>query len=142
MRHRRRCVDRGLEPLVTLHHFTHPAWLGEDLWTRPDAVDRFRSWAELAVEALAPSVRLWVTINEINVLFAESWLLGSFPPGRYLAHTDAALAASNLLAAHVAAYEVIHGWRSDARHHQQRLLFPLRARPDVVRHPAGQAHGH
>lgn len=108
------CVERGLEPLVTLHHFTHPAWLGEDLWTRPDAADRFRSWAELAVEALAPHVRLWVTVNEINVLFAESWVLGSFPPGRYLAHTDAALAASNLLAAHVAGYEVIHQWREDA----------------------------
>ena len=108
------CVERGLEPLVTLHHFTHPAWLGEDFWIRPDAAIRFRSWAELAVEALAPSVRLWVTINEINVLFAESWVLGSFPPGRRLAHTDAAIAASNLLAAHVAGYEVIHRWRDDA----------------------------
>ena len=27
----RGCVDRGLEPLVTLHHFTHPAWLGEEI---------------------------------------------------------------------------------------------------------------
>ena len=108
------CVERGLEPLVTLHHFTHPAWLGEDFWIRPDAAERFRSWAELVVEALAPSVHLWVTINEINVLFAESWVLGSFPPGRRLAHTDAAIAASNLLAAHVAGYEVIHQWRGDA----------------------------
>jgi len=24
----------GLTPLVTLHHFTHPWWLGEDLWLR------------------------------------------------------------------------------------------------------------
>ena len=48
----RGCVERGLEPLVTLHHFTHPAWLGEDLWLRPDAAARFRVWAELAVEAV------------------------------------------------------------------------------------------
>ncbi len=108
------CVERGLEPLVTLHHFTHPAWLGEDFWTRPDAPERFRSWAELVVEALAPLVRLWVTINEINVLFAESWVLGAFPPGRHFAHDDAAIAASNLLASHVAGYEVIHRWRGDA----------------------------
>ena len=26
------CHDRGLEPVVTLHHFTHPAWLGEEFW--------------------------------------------------------------------------------------------------------------
>jgi beta-glucosidase/6-phospho-beta-glucosidase/beta-galactosidase len=108
------CVDRGLEPLVTLHHFTHPAWLGEDFWLRPDAPDRYRAWAELAVDALAPSVRRWVTINEINVLILGSWLLGMFPPGRILAVDDAALAADNLLAAHVAGYEVIHRSRGDA----------------------------
>ena len=75
------CVDRGLEPLVTLHHFTHPAWLGEDFWLRPDAPERFTAWADLAVEALADLVRCWVTINEINVLAVGSWLLGMFPPG-------------------------------------------------------------
>jgi beta-glucosidase/6-phospho-beta-glucosidase/beta-galactosidase len=108
------CVARGLEPLVTLHHFTHPAWLGEDFWLRPDAPDRYRVWAEVAVEELAPSVRCWVTINEINVLAAGSWLLGMFPPGRALAFDDAAIATDHLLAAHVAGYEVIHQWRSDA----------------------------
>ncbi len=108
------CLDRGLEPLITLHHFTHPAWLGEDFWLRPDAPDRFRSWVELAVESLAPSVRYWVTINEINVLTLESWLLGTFPPGRFLAFNDIAIALDHLLAAHVKGYEVIHRARPDA----------------------------
>ncbi|HEV3130647.1 MAG TPA: family 1 glycosylhydrolase [Acidimicrobiales bacterium] len=108
------CVDRGLEPLVTLHHFTHPAWLGEDFWLRPDAPDRYRAWAEMAVDALAPSVRHWVTINEVNVLATASWLLGMFPPGRSLVFDDAAVAADNLLAAHVLGYEVVHRARADA----------------------------
>ena len=108
------CVDRGLEPLVTLHHFTHPAWLGEDFWLRPDAAARYRAWADVAVEALAPSVRHWVTINEVNVLIIGSWLLGMFPPGRSMGFDDVAVAADNLLSAHVAGYEVIHEARSDA----------------------------
>ena len=29
------CAARGLEPIVTLHHFTHPFWLGEEFWLRP-----------------------------------------------------------------------------------------------------------
>src|ERR1019366_1885622 len=45
------CIDRGLEPLVTLHHFTHPDWLGEDFWLRPDAPDRYCRWVEVVVEA-------------------------------------------------------------------------------------------
>ena len=110
----RRCLDRGMEPLVTLHHFTHPAWLGDDFWLRPDAPDRYRAWVEVAVEVLAPWVRWWVTINEINVLAIGSWLLGMFPPGRSLAFEDAAIATDHLLTAHVRGYEVIHRVRPDA----------------------------
>ena len=76
------CTERGLRPLVTLHHFTHPDWLGVEFWLRPDAPDRFRRWAELVAEELAPDVRHWVTLNEINILVLNSWLLGDFPPGR------------------------------------------------------------
>ncbi|HEV3266556.1 MAG TPA: family 1 glycosylhydrolase [Acidimicrobiales bacterium] len=108
------CIQRGLEPLVTLHHFTHPSWLGEDFWLRPDSPERFLAWVEIALAALAGKVRLWVTINEINVLAIESWLLGSFPPGRFLAFGDAAVAADHLLAAHVLAYQAIHRARPDA----------------------------
>jgi beta-glucosidase len=108
------CLERGLEPLVTLHHFTHPAWLGPDLWLRPDSSRRFREWADVVVDTLGSSVRHWVTINEINVLAIGSWLLGMFPPGRSLAVGDAAIAVDNLLAAHVAGYEVIHRARPDA----------------------------
>ncbi len=110
----RGCLDRGLEPLVTLHHFTHPAWLGDDLWLRPDAPERYRGWVEVAVEALAPWVRWWVTVNEINVLAIGSWLLGMFPPGRSLAFEDAAIATDHLLTAHVRGYEAIHRARPDA----------------------------
>ena len=110
----RGCTERGLEPLVTLHHFTHPAWLGEEFWLRPDAPDRFRGWTELAVDALAPHVRFFVTINEINVVVLGSWLLGMFPPGRCLSWTDSALAFDNLLTAHVLAYDTVHRARADA----------------------------
>ncbi len=110
----RGCRERGLEPLVTLHHFTHPAWLGEDLWLRPDSPARYRAWVEVAVDALAGEVRHWVTINEINVLAIGSWLVGMFPPGRSLSVGDTATAVDNLLCAHVAGYEVIHRARPDA----------------------------
>jgi beta-glucosidase len=108
------CVERGLEPLVTLHHFTHPAWLGEDFWLRPDAPERYRTWVEVVADSLASHVRHWVTINEINVLAIGSWLLGMFPPGRSLAFEDAAIATDHLLTAHVLGYDAIHRARSDA----------------------------
>ena len=124
------CLDRGLEPLVTLHHFTHPAWLGDDFWLRPDAPDRYRAWVELAVEALAPWVRHWVTINEINVLAMGSWLLGMFPPGRPLGlrgrrhrHRPPAGRPRARLRGHPP------GPARRRRHHQQLLPERLRLRP-------------
>ncbi len=110
----RACAERGLEPLVTLHHFTHPAWIGEQFWLRPDAPARFCEWVRLAVDALSEHVTHWVTVNEINVLAISSWVLGSFPPGRIAAVDDMQTAVDALLAAHVRAYEVIHEARGDA----------------------------
>jgi beta-glucosidase len=108
------CIERGLKPLVTLHHFTHPSWLGENFWLRPDSPERYLTWVELALSRLATKVQLWVTINEINVLAFESWLLGMFPPGRLMAFGDAAIATDNLLTAHVLAYQAIHRASPDA----------------------------
>ena len=62
------CKERGLEPLVTLHHFTHPSWLGEDFWLMPDAAVMFSKWVELAAGRLKEHVSNWVTINEMNVI--------------------------------------------------------------------------
>jgi beta-glucosidase/6-phospho-beta-glucosidase/beta-galactosidase len=108
------CVERGLAPLVTLHHFTHPDWLGQDLWLRPDAPARFAAWARIVVPELAPFVRHWVTLNELNILAVQTYLTGDFPPGRTGAFDDAAVALDNLVAAHVLGYDVIHAERPDA----------------------------
>ncbi len=108
------CVERDMAPLVTLHHFTHPAWLGEDLWLRPDAPARFAQWAGTVVPALAPFVRHWVTLNELNIFAVQTYVTGDFPPGRTAAFGDAAVALDNLVAAHVLGYDMIHAARPDA----------------------------
>lgn len=108
------CLARGITPVVTLHHFTHPAWLGPEFWLRPDAPERFASWVSVVVEAVSDRVRHWVTINEPNVLALGSWVLGVFPPGRHGSTDAAALAVDHLLSAHVRAYEIIHAARPDA----------------------------
>ncbi|HEV7885973.1 MAG TPA: family 1 glycosylhydrolase [Acidimicrobiales bacterium] len=100
--------DRGMQPLVTLHHFTHPAWLSVDFWLRPDSPERFRQWVELAVDRFSGRCRHWITVNEPNILAVQSYVLGRFPPGRRLDTARAIRALDNLLAAHVLAYEAIH----------------------------------
>jgi beta-glucosidase len=33
-------IDHGMQPIVTLHHFTHPLWLGLDIWQDDRGPDR------------------------------------------------------------------------------------------------------
>ena len=101
------CVERGLEPIVTLHHFTHPFWLGEEFWLRPGSPDIFARHVERVVPALAPYCRRWVTINEPNIVTLMGWIEGSCPPGRRMAVSDAFSALDNILTAHVLAADVV-----------------------------------
>jgi len=61
-------VRLGIEPVVTLHHYTHPRWFwsGEG-WGSPESVAAFRRYAAVVADALrrvAPTVSLYV--NDYN----------------------------------------------------------------------------
>jgi beta-glucosidase len=92
----------GAEPLVTLHHFSSPAWLHSAApWTEAEAAGRFAAFAGRVAEAL-PAVRYWITFNEPMVLLLGGFLDGCMPPG--LRSVGAFLSAlRTLLAAHAAA---------------------------------------
>jgi beta-glucosidase len=108
------CRERGLEPLVTLHHFTHPAWLGEEFWLQPDSPERWLAWADAAVERLAPRCRQWVTLNELNIYALQTWMTGDFPPGRRNDVAATVRTFDHMLTAHVLAYDAILARQPDA----------------------------
>jgi beta-glucosidase/6-phospho-beta-glucosidase/beta-galactosidase len=108
------CAERGLEPVVTLSHFTHPWWLGEEFWLTPGSPDRFARHVARVVERLASGCRRWVTVNEPNVLALMGWVTGAHPPGRRVAAADASAVIDNLLSAHVLAYRALHGAQPEA----------------------------
>jgi beta-glucosidase len=77
------CVDRGITPIVTLHHFTNPRWVAaQGGWEWPGIVDRFASYAGVVAGELADLVPWFCTINEPNAFAAVGWMNGKFPPGR------------------------------------------------------------
>ncbi|MBV8378263.1 MAG: glycoside hydrolase family 1 protein, partial [Verrucomicrobia bacterium] len=43
------CHQYGLEPIVTLHHFVHPSWLGTDPWMEADVTQHFCRYAQESV---------------------------------------------------------------------------------------------
>lgn len=119
------CRTRGLEPLVTLHHFTQPRWVGLDAWTRRSTVDLFIDYVDETVTGIntrlvaggGEPLKNYITINEPNGPGPGGYLVGMFPPGKFGDIKGAIGATDNLLAAHVRAYNKIHdiyeehGWR-------------------------------
>jgi beta-glucosidase len=100
--------ERGLTPMVTLHHFTEPLWITEiGGWEKEDCLEPFKAYVQKIVEALKDYANFWITINEPNVLTISSYILGDFPPGKKNLWT-AAKVAVNLVRAHALAYQTIH----------------------------------
>jgi beta-glucosidase len=107
---------RGLAPMVTLHHFTHPIWFAErGGFLAPDAVPLFTRYVSRAVEALRDLCDCWCTINEPNVYSVRGYQLGGWPPGRVGDISGAVRAQATMARAHAAAYREIHRLQPTAR---------------------------
>ncbi len=109
--------ERGLTPMVTLHHFTDPLWVYEKgAWENEETVLLFEKFVRKTVEALREYCSLWVTLNEPNgyALNGYAASVASFPPGK----KDLKLAIrvqANLIRGHAAAYRAIHEIQKEAR---------------------------
>jgi beta-glucosidase len=122
--------ERGMTPMVTLHHFSDPLWLQEQGgWEDPQVVKYFEAYTRKVVEALREYASLWVTINEPNVLASSGYFAGIWPPGRSGVKPFMAMSA-NQVRAHAAAYHAIHSLQPTARvgiAHHYRPLVPARS---------------
>lgn len=62
------CVQRGITPIVTLHHFTHPRWFTDQGgWSGPNALVYFDRFVRVA-SSILDGVADVVTINEPNMV--------------------------------------------------------------------------
>lgn len=100
---------KGIEPLVTLHHFTDPLWR-TDLGGLQNAsmADDFERYVRYVGAALGPTVDYWVTVNEIMVVAAVGYLNGQFPPGETGDLLGMLRAVRTMVEMHRAAYRALH----------------------------------
>ena len=100
--------EQGIEPMVTLHHFTSPIWFArKGGWAASGSAHAFLPFVHRVVEELGDLVSMWCTINEPNIYAAQGWITGEFPPAH---HGDVAAVyrvTSNMRRAHELAYSAI-----------------------------------
>jgi len=108
--------SKGIEPIVTLHHFTLPLWLArQGGWASEKTPELFARYVRKVAEALDGDVHYWMTLNEPGVYTYKSYLVGEWPPGEK-SPDKAFKVFKNLMLGHVLAYEQIkeayiqNGW--------------------------------
>jgi beta-glucosidase len=97
-----------LTPVVTLSHFTLPAWVA-DLggWESRATLDRFDAFVRLCARRFGAEVDWWCTVNEPEVLAFRAYSEGLWPPN--VRDESRALAVlANQLEAHGRAYRILH----------------------------------
>lgn len=106
---------RGLEPLVTLHHFTLPNWFSEKgHWLNIGAPEYFARFVEKMASEYKELVRFWITINEPNIYTTHSFLRGDWPPFKKSFYITQQI-AKTLIESHKKSYEIIHKIVPDAQ---------------------------
>ena len=100
-------LANGIEPMVTLHHFTDPLWFEEQgAFLQENSPDIFAAFVEKVIRRLGSKVKLWCTINEPAVYATQGYLNARFPPARKDPQ-HVGIVLRNLLRAHTAAYQAI-----------------------------------
>ncbi len=121
-------ISNNIEPMVTLHHFTHPLWFIKKYpWHENSCVEKYLTFVERIISSLK-GVRYWITFNEPYVLILGGYFEGCTPPGV----KDISLGISalkNILVSHGNAYDIIHSTIPDAKvsvAHNMAALTPWR----------------
>lgn len=132
--------ERGMEPFVTLHHFTSPQWVAErGGFENPASAQWIGHYAERAAREFGDLVNYWITINEPNVYALQCYLRGLWLAqkkdlGAFLR------VMKNLILAHAAMYHAIKRITPDAQvgySHHWRVFDPFNPRSPLDRFMAG-----
>ena len=116
----------GIEPLVTLHHFTNPQWLADQGgWTNPDVVGRLAEFGDRFARQTSDLVRWWVTINEPSILALKGYIEGTWPPHRPGDLRGYLRLMRHAVRAHRAARQALKAQRADAQVGVAFALWPL-----------------
>ena len=100
---------RGLEPFVTLHHFTNPIWFAQKGgWANKKAPEYFERYVKYVASHLGKEVTYWITINEPLVFVEHAYLKGHWPPFHRVDAVGIWRVLRNMLQAHRRAYGILH----------------------------------
>ena len=115
----RRLKERGVQPVITLRHMTHPEWFEQlGAFGKAENLRYFERFVDYIVPKLSPYVDAWLVINEFNMAWTDP---------------HAGPLKLNMLKAHARGYHVIkqHSQAPVSTAHAYIHWFPYRRHDDL-----------
>lgn len=107
--------ERGIEPFVTLWHWTMPVWFVEmGAFERRKNIKYFIKFCECITSEFKNEVKFWVILNEPEIHAGHSHLKGIWPPQKKNPISYLSVMV-NLIRAHRESYKIIKKIKSDAQ---------------------------
>ena len=76
-------IAKGIEPMITLHHFSHPVWFEEKGgFYKTENLPYFKAYCARIFPYFSDRVAKWCTVNEPDVFSIMGYHMGMFPPGK------------------------------------------------------------
>ncbi len=108
-------LSRNIEPMVTLHHFSHPVWFEQKGgFLNKENIPYWVNYCERIFEVLCDRVNNWCTINEPEVFSIMGYHMKLFPPGKgSIPKTIRVM--TNVMRAHTLAYHSLKKIKPEAK---------------------------
>lgn len=106
----------GIEPFVTLYHFTNPKWFAAlGGWQNRRAIHYFTRYVRFIAEEMGDLIDFWLTMNEPVIYATQSFYVGVWPPGKKSVFATIRV-LRHMIKAHNLSYKIIH--ETDVRRHR------------------------
>jgi beta-glucosidase len=77
------CLERGIEPWITIYHWDLPQILEErGGWTNRDMISWFEEYVSIVLKNFGDRVNNWIVLNEPIAFSGLGYLMGKHAPGR------------------------------------------------------------
>lgn len=104
--------QKGLDPQITVNHFTLPEWIGG--WHKDEVHAPMKRYTEVIASEFG-DVKTWFSINEPTIEVMEGYINGNYPPGIVFGFGKAYQAWTNMQEANDYIYETIKKKIPDAQ---------------------------